>query len=77
MCDIQVKTYRSCRARPRHNVRADYHRCPAANARPNRNLCVPPSGQLRDLPLSLDAQDTNVDGECPYCAKRTPTNSSE
>lgn len=77
MCDIQVTTYASCRRNPQHQVRGDYLRCAAARARPNQQLCMPASGQLRDLPLSLDAQDTNVQGECPICNARTPSNSSD
>lgn len=49
----------------------------AARARPNQQLSMPPSGQLRDLPLSLDPQDTNVGGECPTCNARSPSNSSD
>jgi hypothetical protein len=77
MCDIQVKTYASCRRTPQHNVRGDYLRCVAAHARPNQQLCIPASGQQRDLPLSLDVQDTNIAGECPVCNGRTPSNSSD
>jgi len=77
MCDIQIKTYASCRRNPHHEVRGDYLRCALALARPNRQLCLPASGQQRDLPLSLDIQDMNVAGECPVCNARTPSNSSD
>lgn len=77
MCDIQVTTYASCRRNPQHQVRGDYLRCAAARIRSNQQLCLPASRQLRDLPLSLDAQDTNVQGECPNCNARSPTASSD
>jgi hypothetical protein len=77
MCEIQVKTYARCRRNPQHDVRGDYLRCALALARPNQQLCLPASGQQRDLPLSLDVQDTNVAGECPVCNARTPSNSSD
>jgi hypothetical protein len=77
MCDIQVKTYARCRRNPSHQVRGDYLRCAVALARPKQHVCVPASGQQRDLPFSLDAQDTNVAGECPVYSVRTPSNSSD
>ncbi|KAF9729877.1 hypothetical protein PMIN01_11810 [Paraphaeosphaeria minitans] len=60
MCDIQVKAYVRCHRNPSHQVRGDNLRCALALARPNEQLCVPASGQQRDLPLSLDAQDTET-----------------
>ncbi|KAF2105242.1 hypothetical protein BDV96DRAFT_592843 [Lophiotrema nucula] len=77
MCDIRVITYACCRCNPPHQVQGDYLRCRQARARPNQQPCVPASRQQRDLPLSLDAQDTNVAGECPVCRARTPPNSSD
>lgn len=76
MCDIRVKTFLRCVVVPKHQVRRGYNRCQASFARPSQQVCVPPSGQLRDLPLVLDVQDTEVEGECPHCAGRSPSNSS-
>ena len=77
MCEIRVITYASCRRNPPHNIRAEYFRCAAAQARPNQQPCLPPSGRLRDLPLTLDVQDTNVNRDCSVCTERSPTNFSD
>jgi len=77
MCGIACKTYAGCRRNPKHNIRTGYLRCQTAQARPNQQLCVPASGQQRDLPLTLDIQDTNVAGDCPVCEAETPPNSSD
>lgn len=44
--------------------------CDNAPAHPNQQLCLPASGQQRDLPLSFDVQDTNVAAEFPLCNAR-------
>lgn len=77
MCEIQATTYYNCETFPQHIIRGAYIRCSAAEGRPYQELCVPSSGQLRDLPLSLDQEDTDVDGECPVCAGQSPCNSSD
>ena len=77
MCDIQCKTYRACTRNPQHRVRGEYLQCNLARARPQKQPCTPPSGQLRNLPLTLDVQNMNLPGECPMCAKRSPSNSSD
>jgi hypothetical protein len=77
MCFIQITTYLNCRRNPQHEVRGDYLRCSTARARQGQTLCMPVTLQLRDLPLSLDVQDTNVGGRCPACDARTPSNSSD
>ncbi len=77
MCDIRIKTYRECGRNPPHNVRGEYLRCAQALARPNQKPCVPLSGSMRDLPLSLDVHDTNIRGECPMCAGHSAPNSSD
>ena len=76
MCEVRIITYQSCAVRPRHQRREGFNRCSLANARPNQSVCVPASGQLRDLPLSQDAQDRNIAGKCPICHRRTPSDSS-
>lgn len=75
ICEIQVTTYASCSCTPKHLVRGDYLQCTIARACSNQQVCVPTSGQLRDLPISLDVQDTNVAGECPICKGQTLSNS--
>lgn len=77
MCDIRGLTYARCTRNPKHVERGAYLYCPTAEARPIKTPCVPPSGKLRDLEITLDIQDTNLPGECPACAKRTPSNSSD
>jgi hypothetical protein len=77
MCSIQVTTYRNCRRNPQHQLRGNFLRCATAIARTGQQVCLPPTGQLRDLPLSLDVQDSDVDGRCPTCDARSPSNSSD
>ena len=77
MCAIETKTYRNCRVTPQHRERGQYLRCADAEARPDRKLCVPPTGKLRDLPLSLDVQNINLPGDCPISTGDTPANSSD
>ena len=50
-------------------------RCDAANARRDRDICVPASGHTRDLPQDLDAQDRDKPGKCPSCRGQTPPSS--
>lgn len=76
MCEWACKTYAACTRTPKHMNRDHIIFCTLARSDAN-DPCVPPSGFLRDLPLVLDAQDTNIAGSCPPCAGTTPTNSSD
>jgi hypothetical protein len=71
MCDQRLRHYTQCG----HQYAYDYFRCPAALAREGQTVCVPASGNLRDLPRSLDAADRNLPGLCPACAGKSPTSS--
>lgn len=64
MCSIQMTTHNACRRNPQHQIKGDYLRCAVARARVDQRLCLPSSGLLRDLPLSVN---THVHGGCPAC----------
>lgn len=55
----------------------DYQKCNAALARPHKALCVPPTGNIRDLPRVIDVQDDNLPGNCPVHGGQTPPSSQQ
>lgn len=76
MCEWACKTYAACTRTPKHMNRDHIIFCTPGRIDAN-DPCQPATGYLRDLPLALDAQDTNIAGSCPPCAGTTPTNSSD
>ncbi|KAL4994007.1 hypothetical protein BDV10DRAFT_177726, partial [Aspergillus recurvatus] len=74
MCDLLCKRYTG-RNGCGHTYSYDFQRCQLAFQRPNQAVCVPTSGNLRDLPRVTDAQDDNQEGLCPYCKGETPPSS--
>ncbi len=71
MCEQRCHHYQGCG----HLNAYDYIRCSVALARPDRKLCMPASGSLRDLPRALDIQDQDLAGLCPPCSGLTPPSS--
>src|SRR5689334_15774679 len=62
MCEWACETYQSCSRDPKHHIRHHINYCP--NAPQNGSQpCMPASGHLRDLPLALDVQDTDLAGD--------------
>ncbi|KAG5293582.1 hypothetical protein I7I50_04029 [Histoplasma capsulatum G186AR] len=76
MCEWACKTYAACTRNPKHMHHEHIIFC-TLTRRDANDPCLPATGFLRDLPLVLDVQDTNIAGSCPPCAGTTPTNSSD
>ena len=72
MCEVRVKHYATCA----HQSSEGYNRCQAARARPGQEICIPATGNIRDLPRALDIQDQNIAGPCPVCKGNTPPSSA-
>jgi len=71
MCEINCHHYQKCN----HFAIYDYSRCAIALARLKEELCVPTSGDLRDLPRVLDVRDQDMNDHCPACKGETPPSS--
>ncbi|KAL4922804.1 hypothetical protein BDW62DRAFT_196810 [Aspergillus aurantiobrunneus] len=74
MCEQYCKRYNG-RGGCGHTVRKDYQRCRAAFQRPDEKPCVPPNGNMRDLPRAIDAQDDFLVGLCESRRGETPPSS--
>lgn len=74
MCDLCCKRYNG-RGGCGHTIAYDYQKCVEAMRRPDRKPCVPPSGNMRDLPRVVDIQDDHLDGLCESCRGETPPSS--
>jgi len=75
MCEIRVMRFtglRGCGC----DYSAEFLRCQPALAHPTQKVCVPQSGNTRDLPRSLDVVDDGLPGKCSVCRNRTPPSSS-
>jgi hypothetical protein len=81
MCENRCATYELCRRNPKHLIRLEYIYCREALARQAEGnipgVCLPPSGDTRDLGQALDVQDEDTPGECPVCEAQTPPYSSD
>lgn len=76
MCDLLTRRYTG-RGGCGHCVAYDYQRCQLALRRPNKQICIPPTGNTRDLPRVLDVADDNIEGRCPRCKGETPPSSRD
>lgn len=74
MCELMCRRYNG-RGGCGHTHSYDFQLCKAAFQRPNHSVCVPASGNLRDLDRVVDIQDDRQEGPCPYCRGETPPSS--